>query len=274
MIECITVSWLNRFSCFYLVIVVASLWHSSAASNESDTITVQFCVPQNDFYPFFITRNNRLTGINPELVRKIFNNDSLQGVTVEFDRRPWKRCNADLEKGKVDMMIGGFDENRINVVYPSDLGFVLTNSAISTADVCFSSIAGRQMDAVKRGLLEKAPFTVGIEPGFTKKHHDNIAPEWLVLFNPREKYRMLELGRVDAIVQVCQMDGKFAIETQSEAIGFSQFETVHPPYLSNPAYIVFSKDFAAHHNTLAQTIISLSTRLDKIAIYNRYKPTK
>ena len=44
------------------------------------------------------------------------------------------------------------------------------------------------------------------------------------------------------------------------------------PYLSNPAYIVFSKDFAAHYNTLAKTIISLSTRLDKTAIYNQYKP--
>jgi hypothetical protein len=47
-----------------------------------------------------------------------------------------------------------------------------------------------------------SPFIVGIEAGFSKQHSSKINPQWVVLFNPTEKYRMLEKGRVDAIVQV------------------------------------------------------------------------
>lgn len=262
----------KRVSLCCLVVWVSSMADSRASIKDPGPTIVRFCVPQNDFYPFFITRDSNLTGINLEITRQIFNSNSLQDVTVRFEKRPWKRCNADLEKGNVDMMIGGFDENRLNVVYPNELGFSLRESAVSTADVCFSSIKGKQMETVKKGLSERAPFVVGIEPGFTKKHDGNINPEWLVLFNPIEKYRMLELGRVDAIVQVCRMDGRFPIETKAETAGFLSFETIYPPYLSNPAYVLFSEDFAKQHENLAKRIVALSLSIDKAQVYDRYKP--
>lgn len=265
-------SLLKRFSWFWLAIVMQPTFHSYAAEVQAPSTIVQFCAPQNDVLPFFITQNGQLKGINPDMMRQIFNENTFPNVTLKFIRLPWKRCNLDLESGKVDMMIGGYDANRKEVVYPSQLGFNLEDTVISTANVCFFSVPGSQMQRARRGMEGKARFIVGIEAGFSKRHDSQIDPSWVELFNPIEKYRMLEKGRVDAIVQVCAMDGEYPIATQAEANGYSNFETLYPPYLSNPAYVVFSKNFASNHNALAKRIITASQNIDKSQVYLRYKP--
>lgn len=247
--------------------------HSAFASEQgSSQTTIKFCVPHNNVFPFFITENNRLTGISIDLMLRIFANKALLNTRLEFVKRPWKRCNADLENGLVDMMIGGYDENRQNVVYPIKLGFNMEDSMVSTANVCFSSVPGKQMRKTQNGIEHGAPFIVGIEAGFSKRHSSDINPRWVVLYNPIEKYSMLEKGRIDAIVQVCAMDTKYPIETSSQSEGFDTLEPVFPAYLSNPAYIIFSHAFANTHQVLATQIIDLSKSIDKAKIYKRYQP--
>jgi polar amino acid transport system substrate-binding protein len=243
-----------------------------ATDNPVTHTVVRFCAPQNNIYPFFISENGSMTGINPDMMRQVFDETTLPDATLKYVRLPWKRCNADLEKGNVDMMIGGYDAERDDVVYPSKLGFNLSDTVISTADVCFSSVTGLQMEKVRRGMEEGIPFIVGIEAGFSKLHSRKIKPQWVVLFNPTEKYRMLEMGRVDAIVQVCAMDGDYPIETKAEVLGFNNVETLFPPYLSNSAYVVFSEKFANRHKELAKRIITLSLDIDKAQVYKRYQP--
>ena len=243
-----------------------------AADHESTQTNVRFCIPQNSVYPFFFAKNGILTGVNIDMMRQIFEQNTLAKATLKVVRRPWKRCNSDLENGAVDLMIGGFDAQRNNVVYPSKLGFKLNDSAISSAQVCFVSVAGKQMNRARRGMEGKTHFIVGIEAGFSKQHSSKINPRWLELFNPIEKFRMLQLGRVDAITQVCGMDGDFPIETKAVAIGYTNFETLYPPYLSNSAYVVFSEKFAGKHKELAKQIITLSLNIDKAKIYSRYQP--
>lgn len=259
-----------RSKLFILGLLLSSVSSLASATSATDGVKVHFCAPENDIYPFFITDGTQLGGINPGIMRQIFADDALQGVSLVFDRRPWKRCNSDLASGKVDVMIGGYEPSRTNIAYPSALDFDLDNSIISTADVCFSSVTGQQMDKLRHSLENEKPFIVGVEAGFTKKHGDNIKPEWVELFNPIEKYRMLESGRVDAIVQICAMD-KIPIQTKAEASGYKGFETLYPPYLSNPAYIVFSHDFVKRHMALAKQIILISRNLDKPAIYSSYQ---
>lgn len=261
-------------SCLYwLTIPMQLLFCSTLSANAEEQSTVRFCAPQNDVYPFFVTQNGELTGINPEIIRQIFESEALQGVELVIERRPWKRCNSDLERGAVDAMIGGYDEQRVNVVYPTKLGFELNKSAVSTADVCFSTITGHQLDKVKRGISTQKPFVVGIEPGFTRQHSIDINPKWVELYNPVEKYRMLKLGRVDAIVQVCAMDSDYAIKTKAENAGFNDFVTLYPPYLSNPAYVVFSEKFVEQNEAMAKRIVSLSQNIDKAKIYKQYQVT-
>lgn len=250
---------------------MSSLPVYAMAKFESHTI-VRFCAPNNNVYPFFISDNDNLAGINPDMLRQIFASSELSEVKLQFLRRPWKRCNADLENGEVDMMIGGYDANRRGVAYPPTLGFALEDSAISTAEVCFSSKEGKQMENARRGMQGATPFVVGIEAGFSKNHSSAIQPQWVVLFNPIEKFRMLEKGRVDAIVQVCSMDRNYPIITEAEAIGFSEFKTLFPPYLSNPAYVVFSQKFANKHTELAKRIISASREIDKDKIFRQFRP--
>lgn len=244
----------------------------SAGKQVTQTV-IAFCVPQSDVYPFSFTQNVVLTGINPNIIEQIFTETRFPNVTIDLVKRPWKRCNADLESGEVDMMIGGYDVERERVVYPSNLGFELSDTVVSNAEVCFSTIAGRQKQKTRLGMQGKTSFLVGIEAGFSKKHSSSIKPQWLVLFNPIEKYRMLEKGRVDAIVQVCAMDGIYPIETKAESEGFTNFETLYPPYLSNPAYIIFSEKFANTHQVLVKKIIVEAQNIDKAMVYERYKPS-
>lgn len=261
----------------FLTIIVAFAFpalHLLAADETPVHADITFCAPQNDIYPFYLSENGVLSGINPELIRQVFNQDKLPEVTFSITLRPWKRCNMDLENGAVDMMIGGYDANRENVVYPSKLGFNLSDSAISTADVCFYSIAGNQMKRTQSGLKGDASFVVGIEAGFTKQHRDEIRVKWLELFNPIEKYRMLEKGRVDAIVQVCSMDSKYQLESRAETAGYKNFVKLDPPYLSNPAYPVFSENFANEHRDLAKRIVTLFQEVDREKVYSRYQPRK
>ncbi|TRY31316.1 substrate-binding periplasmic protein [Aliiglaciecola sp. M165] len=253
---------------------ISSLFWVAANETTSTPTDIVFCAPQDNVYPFYMTENGQLTGINPDLIRQVFNQNTLPEATLSFSLRPWKRCNADLENGSVDMMIGGYDAKRDNVVYPLSLGFDLNESAISTADVCFFSIAGPQMERAQKGLSKTGPFIVGIEAGFTKRHSEEISPTWVELFNPTEKHRMLEKGRVDAIVQVCSMDGQYPIESMAETLGYTNFEKLHPPYLSNPAYVVFSKKFANSHHDLAKRIIVLFMSVDKAQVYIRYQPKR
>ncbi|GAB5382607.1 MAG: hypothetical protein Alis3KO_32390 [Aliiglaciecola sp.] len=241
------------------------------AANEKKHVTeIVFCAPQNDIFPFYITNNGQLSGINPDLIQQVFSPESLPEAKISITLRPWKRCNADLENGSVDMMIGGYEAKRQNVVYPIGLGFSLKESEISTADVCFYSIAGKQMERAKKGFKGEGPFIVGIEAGFTKQHADNLLLTWVELFNPIEKYRMLEKGRVDAIVQVCSMDGQYPLASMAASAGYHNFVKLHPPYLSNPAYPVFSEVFAQQHNELAKRIIMRFKQIDKVEIYRRY----
>lgn len=254
-----------------MVVAMLPPIQSFASDNEETQTVIKFCAPQNDVYPFFITENDNLTGINPNMMQQVFNLQTLPNVTLKFLKRPWKRCNSDLENGIVDMMIGGFDAKRENVVYPLKLGFKLADSVLSTADVCFFSISGIQMERTKRGMEGISPFIVGIEAGFSKQHDSLIKPQWVELFNPIEKYHMLEKGRVDAIVQVCAMDSKYSIESMAETKGFSNFEALYPPYLSNPAYVVFSENFAENNRDLAKRIVELSLKIDKAQVYSQYQ---
>jgi polar amino acid transport system substrate-binding protein len=262
----------GRFSWVSVIAMLLPSFQLFAVENQEAHIVIKFCAPQNDIYPFFVTENGNLTGINPNMMQQVFNQQTLPNVTLKFIKRPWKRCNSDLEKGIVDMMIGGFDANRKSVAYPSSLGFNLNNSVLSTADVCFFSIGGMQMERTKRGMKGISPFIVGIEAGFSKQHDSLIKPQWVELFNPIEKYKMLEKGRVDAIVQVCAMDGNYSIESMAETIGFSNFEALYPPYLSNPAYVVFSENFAENNLDLAKRIVELSLKIDKAQVYSQYQP--
>lgn len=261
-----------RYTALLFVLAVFAVSSFRVLANENVSVTVRFCAPQNDVYPFFISENDALTGINPDIMNQVISKEQFPNVTLQYVKRPWKRCNTDLENGEVDMMIGGYDAERQDVVYPSKLGFNLNDTSVSTANVCFSSIKGEQMDKTRLGMQGKSVFIVGIEAGFSQKHPDNIKPRWVVLFNPIEKYRMLEKGRIDAIVQVCAMDGTYPIETKAEAKGYTNFDTMYPPYLSNPAYIVFSEKFALLHNELAKQIIVKARSIDKQRVYSRYKP--
>ena len=262
----------KRFLWLWLQVLILTTFHLFAAENKVTHTFVTFCAPQNNVYPLFIRENSSLTGINPDIMRQVFDEKILPDATLRYVTRPWKRCNADLENGKVDMMIGGFDAARENVVYPSKLGFSLNASIISTANVCFTSVTGLQLGKVRNGMEEGSSFIAGIQAGFSKQHSSKINPQWVVLFNPTQKFRMLEKGRVDAIVQVCSMDGNYPIETKAESLDFTNFETLFPPYLSNSAYVVFSESFVDRHEELAKIIITLSHNIDKSQVYRRYQP--
>lgn len=237
---------------------------------EEPIINVRFCIPNADVYPFFKFGDEGISGINPDLIREAFNHKSLQQARLELVPRPWKRCDKELSSGEIDMVIGSYSKERDDAgIYPDELDFALEDMVISTADVCFISIPGAQLQKTRAGMREKAKFLVAIEAGFSQSHGPDISPTWVVMYNHLEKYRLLEMGRVDAIVQVCSMDN-FPIDTKAEAFGYKDFITMQPPYQSNPAYVIFSQKFATQYPSLARKILQQTQKIDKQKIYARY----
>lgn len=241
---------------------------SQAMAREKQSVSI--CAPDADVYPFFIYKGAE-SGTNPDIIRAAFNRPNLQHVQLDIVKRPWKRCNLELQSGAIDMVVGGYDAQRDDAgVYPNELGFKLNEMVFSTADVCFISAKGPQMQRTLRGIAGEIQFNVGVLAGFSQEHKPGIKPQWLVIYNHIEKYQLLQKGRVDAIVQVCSMDG-YPIATRAETTGYTEFETLYPPYLSNPAYIVFSPAFAQAHSELARQILLAVNEVDKEAIYKRYR---
>jgi hypothetical protein len=241
-----------------------------SAQTNTEHITVTFCASEDDVYPFFVTENSELSGINIRMLKQIFDDKRIPNTSLQVVRRPWKRCNIDLQNGSVDLMIAGYLAERKDVVYPSGLGLPLRENAISTADICFLSLEGLQLEKTNKGMTEGTEFVVGIPAGFSKQVQNNIRPKWVELFNPAEKYKMLEMGRVDAIVEVCALGKGYPIKTVAETEGYDSFITVYPPYLSNPAYIVFSEKFAMSHRGLAKQIIVESQNVNKQTAFAPY----
>lgn len=207
------------------------------------------------------------------MMKAAFSQKTLQKANLKFVQRPWKRCNMELQSGGIDIIIGGYEEERDRVgIYPNELGFELKDMIVSTAGVCFITAEGQQMQKTLEGLAGLSAFNVGVEAGFSQDHDPDIQPKWLVIYNHLEKYRLLEMGRVDAIVQVCSMD-EYPIATKAEAFGYQDFITLTPPYLSNPAYAVFSGKFASEHPQLAKDILQSLQAVDKTKIYEKYRST-
>ena len=236
--------------------------------------TVRFCIPSADVYPFFSFDQAEISGTNPDIMRAVFAKPALQNVNLEFVQRPWKRCNVELQQGSIDFIIGSYTGARDHVaVYPNELGLDIEETVFSTADVCFISAKGEQLDRTRRGIAGENTFTVGAEAGFSQNHADNLAIDWLVIYNHLEKYRLLEKGRVDAISQVCALDG-VPIATKAEVSGFKDFVTLFPPYLSSPGYIIFSQAFIDNRRELAETILREVNTIDKVSIYTQYQSGK
>ncbi|BDX08595.1 substrate-binding periplasmic protein [Planctobacterium marinum] len=243
---------------------------SDSTGADDSVINVRFCIPNADVYPFFMFDDRAITGINPDIIRAAFSQKPLQQARLELIPRPWKRCNKELSSGEIDMVIGSFSKERDDAgVYPNELGYALEDMVVSTADVCFISLPGVQLQKTQAGIHGHAEFLVGIEAGFSQSHGPDISPTWVVMYNHLEKYRLLKMGRVDAIVQVCSMDN-FPIDTKAEASGYKDFITLQPPYQSNPAYVIFSQQFAAQQPLLARKILQETQKIDKQKIYARY----
>ena len=233
--------------------------------------SVRFCIPNADVYPFFIYTDNQISGTNPDIMRAIFAKQSLQNYRIEFVQRPWKRCNVELQQGTVDFVIGSYTKERDSLaVYPNELGLVNAENVFSTADICFISANGEQLERTRNGMAGQNSFTVGAEAGFSQNHDSNMVIDWLVIYNHLEKYRLLQKGRVDAISQVCALDNH-PIATKAQVSGFQDFVTVYPAYLSSPGYIVFSRQFIKRNSLLAKTMLLEANNIDKAKIYAKYR---
>lgn len=252
-----------------LTIVVGASILCAPVSAQDKTI-VNFCVPNSTVYPFFLN-DQALNGINHDVVTAAFEHPKLANFELRFVKRPWKRCNMELKSGGIDMIVGGYEKSRDDVgVYPNELGFDNADMVFSTADVCFVTMPGEQKQKTLAGMQGEGNFNVGVVAGFSQDHKPDIAPNWVVIYNHLEKYRLLEKGRVDAIAQVCSMD-KQPIATKAETSGFQNFETLQPPYLSNPAYIIYSESFVKRHADDAKLILQEVQKVNKPAIYSKYR---
>lgn len=259
---------------YILLLIAMFLVMTSSPLTAKEPVTVRFCMPDAEVYPFFIfTDDEQPTGINPQILNQVFEQGALEHVAIEYVKRPWKRCDVELRNGNVDMIIGSYNTERDAFgLFPRELGMTGSDYFFSTVEVCLTTLDEPDFVARTRaGLVGDTKLTIGVEAGFSQRHSEQMVIEWLVIYNYLEKFTLLQRGRVDAIAEVCSIDF-IPIETKAEYAGMQNITTIYQPYLSNAAYAIFSEDFGYKNGDVANTILTELDKVDKQAVYQNYRP--
>lgn len=147
------------------------------------------------FEPYVITENNKIRGIDVDIVLKAMKNIKQKGNIRAY---PWSRLIESLETGKCDIGFSLFDtEERRNF---ADFLFTIplhysTFSVFVTADKNMSF--NRVKDFFGKTISHNKGFslTVGLEQAVNDGHIKRI-----VFDDVKDAIRLLEKGRVDMII--------------------------------------------------------------------------
>lgn len=225
---------------------------------------VNICIPDQSVPPFYIIEKNRPSGITIDHLKELFQQPALQKITSQFVLQPWQRCIESLGQGEVDVIIAGYSEERaVQAVFPDTLGFYLSESAFSYAQICL--VKGRYKRWTWNGQMITGldKLRLGLEPGFLAPQSEQMTSmtQFVAIKNTSQKYELIKLDQVDAVLTVCGvMDRKIVPDNKRIS---PELEVIYPPYIDSPVYLTFSQRFFETSPELATLIVETSNQFIK-----------
>lgn len=244
---------------FPKLIVILLLCSSSplAHSSPNTPIEFNFCYENKEFYPHFLGNSTIVPEDRPGALIEVLLqlNKMVPEVTLSFTRKPWVRCLSLLESGGVSAVIGSFSEERSRyAVYPLKDGQLDVSKAIDNLSTCFVVLRSSQ-------LTTKDVTTVAVPYGYIVSGQlKNAGFEVYETDSLKLAHQLLLSKRVSASVIDCNN----SLENKALTI-------LPEPIRKHQGYLMMSKKFYQHSPELAKNLWSTLSKLDRKAIYNKYR---
>ena len=231
-----------------------------------------FCYEDKEIAPMFLGAGQEIPtqrpGASADVLRLL--DDAVDGVDIEFVRKPWRRCLKDLESNKVNAVIASFREGREQIaVYPMDEDAKPNaHFAISRFGSCLLGRDIFRSQWQSRDKFNTKTFTIAVPSGYglsavLKKEplfvHETVSKE--------SAFELLNKGVVDSSIDICQVD---KIKASSYPYSDTDVKALFPPYEFTLGYLVFSHQFYENHPTLSHKMWQWVSEFDSAPIYIDY----
>lgn len=246
------------------LILATLLCHLTGCVVAGEKPFLHFCTEDNDSWPWLMKDRVGVTTQHLKLVEK------QMGLSMEITPLPWKRCLAELKSGNMDG------------------AFKISYSPGRAAEIGTYPMQGDKLDASKRLLTDsyslyrlkgsavswdgktlKASGPIGAQTGFS------IVEQLKALGAsvdeggraPGNHLQKLLLGRLAAVaLQTEEGDANIANNPEFRA----KIEKMSPVLVEKPYFLIFSRQFYAHHPGYAQQVWDTVESVRESAEYRKY----
>lgn len=229
-----------------------------------DQPLIHACSEDNDSWPWLLKDRVGVTIHHLRLVEKQL------GGKLEITPLPWKRCLAELKNGSMDA------------------AFKISYSPARAAEIGDYPMQGDKLDAGKRLLTDsyslyrlkgsaaswdgkslKAGGPVGAQTGFSVVEQLRALGATVDEGGraPGDHLQKLLLGRLAAVALQTE-EGDASIANNPEFRG--KIEKVQPVLVEKPYFLIFSKQFHAHHAGYVEEVWSAIEQVRESAEFKKY----
>ncbi|ABC28812.1 conserved hypothetical protein [Hahella chejuensis KCTC 2396] len=253
-----------------LVVSFALIGASGAARTETGIVEISVCgidVANPPIYRLTMADTKETTeykGVAYEMLNEI---ELQASIRIIFERRPWKRCLAQLQSGQSDAVIGSsyVQEREQFSHYPRKLNGSVDYSKLVYSNTLwiYTSDPAVQWDGVSLKLPPGAQAAAGL--GYSSADLlQRMGVEVIERYEPKHLANLLASRRV-AIVASYAMQVEPYLDLSDPNSPVRRLPT---PLMQDDMFLVFSRPFYARHQHLAERIWEICEDLHESGRYD------
>ncbi len=257
---------------FVLTMLTAgNLQAAQSAIALDKPVALRFCYEDKPLEPYYRGSGEQVPkdfpGATIEHLHQL--TAAILGVTLQLERRPWKRCLSKLQTGETDALVASYRPEREQIGnYPMLDGKPDPSRAFSEHHTCLVKKAdstwtwdGERVRGIDSLVVARplgyAPLIVP-GPQQVSMHYTLSGTMDLDL---------LQAGRIHAVTTLCKIAGQAVVSSVISDLGL---QVLQPPLHSNTGYLVFSKQFSARHPQLTAALWRQLQLNKAIPVYHAY----
>ncbi len=257
---------------FVLTMLTAgNLQAAQSAIALDKPVALRFCYEDKPLEPYYRGSGEQVLkdfpGATIEHLHQL--TAAIPGVTLQLERRPWKRCLSKLQTGETDALVASYRPEREQIGnYPMLDGKPDPSRAFSEHHTCLVKKAdstwtwdGERVRGIDSLVVARplgyAPLIVP-GPRQVSMHYTLSGTMDLDL---------LQAGRIHAVTTLCKIAGQAVVSSVIIDLGL---QVLQPPLHSNTGYLVFSKQFSARHPQLTAALWRQLHLNKAIPVYHAY----
>lgn len=253
-----------------LLLVFALMGVVGAARTESDIVEINVCgidVANPPIYRLTMAETKDTTeykGVAYEVMNEI----ELQApIRIIFERRPWKRCLSQLQTGQSDAVIGSsyVPEREQYSHYPRKLDGTVDASKLVYSNTLWLYVSDPavQWDGVSLKLPPGAQAAAGL--GYSSADLlQRMGVEVIERYEPKHLANLLTSRRV-ALVASYAMQVEPYLDLNDPNTPVQRLPT---PLMQDDMFMVFSRQFYARHQHVAERIWEICADIHESGRYN------